>query len=387
MNNIKVHPGVQALHGQMKEWQEHLHRHPETALQEVKSANYIADELRAMGYQVTEGIGKTGVVAQLKLGNGTKSIGIRADFDALPIEEENSLSYKSEVQGKAHLCGHDGHTAMLLGAAKYLAEKKSFNGTLNLFFQPAEETMEGSPAMIADGLFEKWPVDMVFACHNMPGLELGKVYFREGEMMAAVDNWEIVLTGKGSHGSMPELSIDPVVAGSSLVMALQTIVSRNISPWKNSVVSVGAFLAGNAGNVIAHTATLRLSIRNMDPQIRVYVLDRIRQITKLQAESFGCTYEIHEGQPGAVLVNDPEATQYAVEIARRTLGEENVIVPGVPYMGSEDFAFMLQKQKGTYFMIGNGPTPMVHHPEYVLNQDIFTVGASMWVALVEDYLK
>lgn len=387
MANIKTIPGVQALHQQMKEWQEHLHRNPETAMEEVESAKFLAEELNKMGYQVTEGVGKTGLVAQMKLGDGTKSIGIRADFDALPIQEVNDLPYKSEIEGKSHLCGHDGHTAMLLGAAKYLAETKNFNGTLNLFFQPAEEAMEGGPAMVADGLFERFPVDMVFAMHNMPGLELGKLYFREGEMMAAVDNWEIVLTGKGSHGSMPELCIDPVVAGSSLVMALQTIVSRNLSPWHSSVVSVGAFLAGSAANIIPQTAVLRLSIRNMNPEDRKMVLDKIRHITKTQAESFGCTYEIHEGQPGAVLVNDPEATQYAAEVARKTFGEENVILPGVPYMGSEDFAFMLQKQRGTYLMVGNGDTPMVHHPQYVLNQEIFPIGASMWVALVEDYLK
>src|SRR5690606_32710698 len=207
------------------------------------------------------------------------------------------------------LCGHDGHSTMLVAAGRYLAETKNFNGTVRLIFQPAEETMQGGPAMIADGLFERFPVDAVYAMHNMPGLELGKFYFAEGEVMAAVDNWEIELTGKGSHGAMPEHGIDAVVAGSSLVMALQTVVSRNISPANSAVVSVGAFLSGNAGNMVSQSAILRLSIRTKTQSDRELVLDRIRSITKHQAESYGCKFEIREGVPGAVLVNDPEETR------------------------------------------------------------------------------
>ena len=384
---IKINSEITELQPLVKEWHMYLHRHPETAMHETGTAKYIANLLREMGYEVFEGIGKTGVVAVMKVGNGDKNIGLRADFDALPIVEDNNLSYKSEVCDKAHLCGHDGHAAILLGAAKYLSEHRTFNGTLTLIFQPGEETMEGSPAMIADGLFERFPVDAVYAMHNMPGLDLGKLYFRAGEMMADVDNWEIELTGKGSHGSMPELSIDPVVAGSSLVMALLTIVSRNLSPWHNAVVSVGAFLAGNAGNVIANSAILRLSIRNMKPEDRTMVLDKIKHITKTQAECYGCSYEIREGQPGAVLVNSESETAYASDVARRIMGGENVINPGVAYMGSEDFAFMLQKKPGCYFMIGNGDTPMVHHPKYVFNQDILPIGVNYWIGLVEDYLR
>ena len=254
-------------------------------------------------------------------------------------------------------------------------------------FQPGEETMEGGPAMIQDGLFEKFPVDAVYGMHNMPSLEKGKFYFREGETMAAVDNWEIELIGKGSHGSMPELSIDPVVCGSSLVMALQTIVSRNVSPWQNSVITVGAFLSGNAGNVIPANAILRINIRNMDPELRTKVLNRIREVVKYQAESYGCEYEIREGIPGAVLVNTPENTQWAAEVAETIFGEENVVYDMNPYMGSEDFAFMLQEKKGNYCMLGNGNTEMVHHPEYVFDQDILPLGAAYWVGLVENYLK
>ena len=379
--------GTKALHNEMKAWMDHMHQYPELALQETETAKYIADKVKSFGFDVAEGIGKTGIVASMTMGSGNKSIGLRADFDALPIQEVNNLDYKSKVEGKAHLCGHDGHTTMLLGAAKYLSQTKNFNGTVRLIFQPGEETMEGGPAMIQDGLFEKFPVDAVYGMHNMPGLEMGKLYFREGETMAAVDNWEVELTGKGSHGSMPELGIDPIVCGSALVMALQTIVSRNVSPWQNSVVSVGAFLSGNAGNVVPQNAVLRLSIRNMDPKLREMVLNKIRSITKAQAESFNCQYEIREGIPGAVLVNTPENTHWAANVARDVFGDDKVDDTLHPFMGSEDFAFMLQKKQGTYCMLGNGNTPMVHHPQYIFNQEILPLGAAYWVGLTEAYLK
>lgn len=385
--NTTILEGTKALHSEMKQWMDHLHQHPELALKESETAKFIADKVKSFGYDVTEGIGKTGVVASMTLGNSKKSIGLRADFDALPIQEVNDLDYKSEVAGRAHLCGHDGHTTMLLGAAKYLSQSKKFNGTVRLIFQPAEETMEGGPAMIRDGLFEKFPVDAVYGMHNMPGLEKGKFYFREGETMAAVDNWEIELTGKGSHGSMPELGIDPIVCGSSLVMALQTIVSRNVSPWQNAVVTVGAFLSGNAGNAVPQNAILRLSIRNMDVKLREMVLNKVRSITKAQAEAFNCQFEIREGIPGAVLVNTPENTHWAAEVARKVFGEEKVDDHLHPYMGSEDFAFMLQKKQGTYCMLGNGDSYMVHHPQYVFNQDILPLGAAYWVGLTEQYLN
>jgi hippurate hydrolase len=371
----------------IKGWRHHLHRHPELSLEEANTARYIADLVKSWGYDVAEGIGTHGVVASLTAGKGGRAIGLRADTDALPIEEDNDLPYKSEVAGVSHLCGHDGHSAMLLAAGEYLAQSRNFSGTVRLIFQPAEEIMAGGPAMIEDGLFERWPVDAVFGMHNMPGLEAGKLYFRDGAMMAAVDNWEVELTGKGSHGSMPELSIDPVVAGSSLVMALQTIVSRNVSPHNSAVVTVGAFVAGNAGNVIANSAILRLSIRTTTPEDRQLVLDKVRAIAKAQSESFGCTHQIREGVPGAVLVNDPAETAKAATIAREAFGDAGVTYPGPSYLGSEDFAFMLQKKRGTYCLLGNGDTPMVHHPRYVFDDHILPVGAAYWVALTEHYLR
>lgn len=371
----------------MKEWFEHMHRHPELSMHERNTARYIADIVRQWGYGVETGIGGHGIVASMTVGDGGGAIGLRADFDALPIQEINDLEYRSEVDGVAHLCGHDGHTTMLLAAGEYLAATRNFRGTVRLIFQPAEETMEGGPAMIRDGLFDRFPVDAVFGMHNMPGLELGKLYFASGDVMAAVDNWEIELTGKGGHGSMPELSIDPVVAGSALVMALQTIVSRNVSPHNSAVVTVGAFQSGNAGNVIAQSAILRLSIRTKTPADRDLVLGRVRALTRAQAEGYGCTYEIREGVPGAVLVNDEEETLRAAGIAREAFGQEEVVHPGPTFLGSEDFAFMLQKKKGTYCFIGNGDTPMVHHPRFVLDQSILPKGAAYWVALTEGYLR
>ena len=385
-----VNPIVDALEAgssEMKSWFEHLHRHPELSMQEQETARYIADTVRQWGYEVETGVGKHGIVASMKVGSGGKAIGLRADFDALPIQEVNDLAYRSEVEGVAHLCGHDGHTTMLLAAGKYLAETKNFDGTVRLIFQPGEETMEGGPAMIRDGLFDRFPVDAVFGMHIMPGLELGKLYFAHGDVMAAVDNWEIELTGKGGHGSMPELSVDPVVAGASLVMALQTIVSRNVSPHNSAVVTVGAFLSGNAGNVIAQTAILRLSIRTKTAADRELVLGKVRALARAQSEGYGCTFEIREGVPGAVLVNDEGETLRAAGIAREAFGDEDVVYPGPTFLGSEDFAFMLQKKKGTYCFIGNGDTPMVHHPQFVFNRDNLPKGAAYWVTLAEGYLR
>jgi len=378
---------LEANRGRMTEWFEHLHRHPELSMREQATARFIAERVAEWGYEVETGIGTHGIVASLTVGTGGRAIGLRADFDALPIQEVNDLAYKSAVDGVAHLCGHDAHTTMLLAAGQYLAATRNYDGTVRLIFQPGEETMEGGPAMSRDGLFDRFPVDAVFGMHNMPGLELGTLYFAHGDVMAAVDNWEIELTGKGGHGSMPELSIDPVVAGASLVMALQTIVSRNVSPHNSAVVTVGAFQSGEAGNVIAQSANLRLSIRTKTLADRELVLGRVRELTRAQAEGYGCSYEIREGVPGAVLVNDEAETRRAAEIARAAFGEADVVYPGPTFLGSEDFAFMLQERPGTYCFIGNGDAPMVHHPRFVLNQAILPKGAAYWVALAEGYLR
>lgn len=363
----------------------YLHQNPGGAFAEDVAADYIAGHLRDWGYEVFEGVGRTGVVGRLRNGEGM-SIGLRADTDALPVAEGSDLPHKSRVPGFSHMCGHDAHTAMLLGAAEYLARNRNFKGTLNLIFQPAEEVMAGAQAMIADGLFERFPMDVMFGLHNMPGLPAGKLFFTPGPVMSAVDNWEIVLTGVGSHGSMPERSIDPVVAGAALVMSLQTIVSRNVAPMDSAVVSVGAFLAGYAGNVIPQTATLRLSVRSKKPETRTMVLDKIRRIVAATAEAYAVKSQIKEGPPGAVLVNDDAQTARTIGIARRLFGEDGVVTPGPTFMGSDDFAYFAQKVPGVYAFIGNGNTPMVHHPMYVFDETNLSVGAAYWVAVAEDYL-
>lgn len=378
---------VSADKGSIEQHFHYLHQHPGLAFEENVAAEYIARQLREWGYEVTEGIGKTGVVGQLKVGDGQARIGLRADTDALPVQEETDLPYKSQVEGTSHICGHDAHSAMLLGAAEYLARTRNFSGTLNVIFQPAEETMAGAPAMIADGLFDKFPMDVIFGMHNMPGLEAGKLYFTNGPIMAAVDNWEIELTGVGSHGSMPEKSVDPLVAGAALVMSLQTIVSRNVAPMDAAVVSVGAFLAGGAGNVIPQNAILRMSTRTRQPETRKMVLDKIRSITKATAEAYNVTFEIREGQPGAVLINDEAHTEQCVGIARQLLGDDQVVTPGPTFMGSEDFAFYAQRVPGVYCFVGTGDTPNVHHPMYVFDPRNLPVGAAYWVAVAQSYLK
>ena len=387
--NVKPRKELAAMLPLMKEWMGAIHQNPELSTHEVNTAKYVVQLLKEMGFEVHEHVGRNGiegVVGVLRHGDGNKKIGIRADMDALPIQEINHLPYKSKHDGISHLCGHDGHTAMALGAAKYLAETKNFNGTVYFYFQPAEETMQGGPSMIDDGLFVKFKPDRVYAMHNIPGLPKGVLHFHDGETMSAVDNWEIRLIGRGCHGSMPELSIDPVVAGASLVMALQTIVSRNLSPWSNAVVTIGSFQAGNSGNVIPDEAVLKLSMRNMQSEGRTQVLQRIREITAAQAQCFGCQFEIKEGQPGTVLINSHEETAFAAKVACKYFGEENVVYPCKPMMSSEDFAFMLQQTPGSYIMIGNGDTPMVHNPQYIFDQEILPVGATLWVALCEEYL-
>lgn len=372
---------------QITGWRHHMHRHPELAFEERHTAEYITGQLRSWGYEVATGIGKTGIVASLTAGDGSKAIGLRADIDALPVTEQAAGDHRSTIEGRSHTCGHDGHSAMLLGAAQHLARTRDFNGTVRLIFQPAEEVMGGALAMISDGLLERFPMDAVFGMHNMPGLELGKLYFTSGPVMAAVDNWEIELTGKGSHGSMPERSIDPVVAGASLVMALQTITSRNVAPLDSAVVSVGAFLAGDAGNVIPQSAVLRLSIRSSRPETRELVLGKVRSITAAQADCYGVAWKIREGTPGAVLVNDAAQTAFAATVAKDLLGADKVVTDGPRFMGSEDFAFFAQRKPGTYCFIGNGDTPMVHHPQYDFDDRNLPVGAAYWVALAESFLR
>ena len=369
-----------------------IHAHPELAFEEHRTSKLVAQKLRDWGYEVTTGLGGTGVVGTLRRGQGGKSLGIRADMDALPITEQSSADWKSTVPGKMHACGHDGHTATLLAAAHAIAQDVRFEGTLHLIFQPAEEGAGGAVKMMADGLFEQFPCDAVFALHNMPGVEAGHFVFRSGPSMASSDDVFITLKGMGGHGAMPHKSIDTLVAASSIVMALQTIVARNVDPLQTAVVTVGSLHAGQANNVIPEEATLKLSVRALDPQVRVLLRQRILELVDLQARSYGVEARIDWREGYAVLVNSPEHTAFAVDVATKLFGNDRVTPNGPPLTASEDFAFMLEKVPGCYLFVGNGGPGsagacMVHNPGYDFNDDLIEPGAAFWVKLVSEFLS
>jgi len=367
-----------------------IHRHPELAFEEHQTAQLVASKLEAWGYAVHRGLGGTGVVGTLKRGNSGRSLGLRADMDALPIQESTGLEWASKRAGKMHACGHDGHTAMLLAAAQALAEHAQFDGTLHLIFQPAEEGGGGAVRMMQDGLFSLFPCDAVFAMHNMPGVPTGHFVFRDGPAMASSDYVTIQVHGTGGHGAMPHRAADPLVAASSMVMALQTVVSRNVDPLDTAVVTVGALHAGQANNVIPALATLELSVRALRPQVRALLEQRIKALVVAQAESFGVRAEIMWKPGYCVLVNTVQETNFARQVALNMVGAERVTLQGPALTGSEDFAFMLEQVPGSYLLIGNGDGDgeghcMVHNPGYDFNDDNLLVGSTYWVNLVRTF--
>ena len=367
-----------------------LHRHPELGLQEFRTAALLAEKLASWGYRVTPGIATTGLVAQLVRGTGARRLGLRADMDALPLQENNHFAHRSVVDGVMHACGHDGHTAMLMAAAHHIAEEVDFSGTLNLIFQPAEEHPGGARLMIDQGLFERFPCDAIFAMHNMPGVPAGHMVFIDGPAMASSDDVTITLTGLGGHGAMPHRAHDPIVAAASIVMALQTIVSRNVDPQQTAVITVGALTAGQANNVIPHSARLELSVRALDPEVRDLLQARITELVSAQAQSLGVSARIDYRRDYPVLVNTPAETEFARQVATDLLGGDQVVRQGRPLTGSEDFAFMLEQCPGSYLMIGNGAgegSCMVHNPGYDFNDAILPVGAAFWSQLTHRYLK
>ena len=368
-----------------------IHSEPELAFEEHRTAALVADKLESWGYDVERGVGGTGVVGRLIRGSGTRRLGLRADMDALPIAEATGAAWASRRPGVMHACGHDGHTAMLLAAARRLAEAGSFSGTLQLIFQPAEEGGGGALRMIEHGLFDRYPCDAVFAMHNMPGLPQGHLMFREGAAMASSDYASITLTGFGGHGAMPHKAADPIVAAAGIVMALQTIVSRNVDPQAMAVVTVGALHAGQANNVIPATATLELSVRALDSTVRALLEQRIKAVVAAQADSFGVQARIEWRAGYAVLVNTPEQTAFAREIGLALRGAGGVTLQGPAQSGSEDFAFMLERVPGSYLLIGNGDGDsagacMVHNPGYDFNDDNIAIGAAFWTLLAERFL-
>ncbi|MEY4755653.1 MAG: hypothetical protein RJA34_551, partial [Pseudomonadota bacterium] len=368
-----------------------IHRHPELAFEEHRTAALVAEKLSDWGYEVERAIGGTGVVGRLVRGTGQRRLGLRADMDALPIQEATGADWASATPGLMHACGHDGHTAMLLAAARHLAESGNFSGTLNLIFQPAEEGGGGALRMMQDGLFERYPCDAVFAMHNMPGYPQGHLALREGAAMASSDYATITLTGVGGHGAMPHRATDPIVAAASVVMALQTVVSRNIDPLHMAVITVGALHSGKANNVIPATATLEISVRALDRNVRATLERRIKALITAQAESFGVQAHINWKAGYTVLVNTPAETAFAREVAVDLVGASNVTLQAPALPGSEDFAFMLEQVPGSYLLIGNGDgdSPgacMVHNPAFDFNDDNVAIGSAYWVRLTERFL-
>ncbi|MDP1999550.1 MAG: M20 aminoacylase family protein [Rhodoferax sp.] len=367
-----------------------LHRHPELGLKEFRTSDLAAERLSAWGYSVHRGLAGTGLVAQLVRGTGTKRLGLRADMDALPILEENTFAHASCHEGVMHACGHDGHTAMLLAAAKHIAQSVAFSGTLNLIFQPAEEHPGGAKIMIEEGLFDRFPCDAIFAMHNMPGHPVGHLVFREGAAMASSDDVTITITGQGGHGAMPHKAQDVVVAASAIVMALQTVVSRNVDPLQTAVVTVGAFHAGQANNVLPASARLELSVRALDRDVRNLLEQRIRALVTAQAESFGVQVHIDYRRDYPVLINTPAETEIARQVGLALVGPEQVTLQGDALTGSEDFASMLEHCPGSYVLIGNGAgegSCMVHNPGYDFNDAILPTGAAFWSLLVQRTLR
>ena len=367
-----------------------LHRHPELGLAEHRTAQVVAERLHTWGYEVHRGLATTGVVGVLRRGSSTRRLGLRADLDALPIQETGCHDWASVHPGVMHACGHDGHTAMLLAAAQALAERGRIDGTLTLIFQPAEEHPGGARLMIEQGLFERFPCDAVFAMHNMPGYPQGQLLFRDGPAMASSDDVTVVLTGVGGHGAMPHRAADPIVAGASIVLGLQTIVSRNVDPQQAAIITVGSFQGGRANNVIPEAVTLELSVRALDPAVRDLLEQRIRALVTAQAEAFGVRAQVHYRRDYPVLVNSRAETDFARQVARELMGESGVVSQAPALTGSEDFAVMLEHCPGSYLLIGNGAgegSCMVHHPGYDFNDENIAVGSAYWVLLAERFLS
>ncbi|KVD20656.1 amidohydrolase [Burkholderia ubonensis] len=382
---------LQPLADDMRRLRYTLHCCPELAFEEVETARLVASRLEEYGYAVETGIAGTGVVGTLRLGTSERRIGIRADMDALPIDELNTFGHKSVRPGRMHACGHDGHTAMLLGAARHLAQRRRFDGTVNLIFQPAEERGydSGAKRMVEQGLFTRFPCDAVFAMHNHPGAPAGTFMFRKGNFMAAGDRVYVKIAGKGGHAARPHLANDPIVAAGSIVMALQTIVSRNVDPTRSAVLTVGKIAGGSAPNVIPGEVELSISVRSFDTDVRRMLKERITKLVRAQADSYGVTATVDYVAGYPMVTNTDAETELAIQVAKELVGADRVTEQMDPLMGSEDFAYMLQECPGAFLRIGNGPIDggnTLHSATYDFNDDNLVVGSAFWARLVERYL-
>ncbi len=378
------------MQAEVTSWRRHLHENPEILFDVHETAAFVKSKLEEFGCdEVVTGLGRTGVVGIIKgrLGDGTgTAVGLRADMDALPILETTGLPHASKTSGKMHACGHDGHTAMLLGAAKHLAQTRNFKGSVAVIFQPAEEGGGGGREMVNDGMMDRFNIKKVFGMHNIPGIPVGEFATRSGGIMAATDMFDITITGKGGHAAMPHDTIDPLVAGAQIVSALQTIVSRNTDPLKSLVISVTKFQAGDAYNVIAQTAKLSGTYRTLDKDIRTFAKQRIEEVAKGIGVSFGAEVNCNFISGYPVTFNHEAETDFTVDIARKIAGPSKVDDNVAPVMGGEDFSYMLEARPGSFIFMGNGDTANLHHPDYDFNDEAIPHGISYWVALAEQAL-
>jgi hippurate hydrolase len=382
---------VADLHDQIKTWRRDFHAHPELLYDVHRTAAAVAEKLKAFGCdEVVTGLGRTGVVGVIHGGktaaDGGKVIGLRADMDALPILEINDLPYKSTVPGKMHACGHDGHTAMLLGAARYLAETRNFAGSAVLIFQPAEEGGAGGKAMIDDGLMERFRIEQVYGMHNQPGLAVGEFAIRPGPMMAAADRVTIDIEGLGGHAARPHFTVDPILVGAHIVNQVQSIVARNVDPLQAAVISICVFQAGTADNIIPQTAQLRGTARSFAPQVRDLLERRLHEVVEGTARAHGAKATLTYKRDYPVTRNHERETAFAAAVAAQVVGSERVDCDVAPVMGAEDFSFMLEARPGAFIFVGNGDTAGLHHPAYDFNDEAIPVGTSYWVKLVETAL-
>jgi amidohydrolase len=382
---------VADLQPDIQAWRRDIHQHPELGYDEHRTAAFVAERLREFGCdEVATGLGGTGVVGVIKgrkpAGKGdVRTIGLRADMDALPIEEATGLPYASKASGKMHACGHDGHTAMLLGAARYLAETRNFAGDAIVIFQPAEEGGAGAAAMIKDGLFDRFTIDQVYGMHNGPGIPVGSFAIRPGPIMASTDAVDIHIEGRGGHAARPHLSIDSVMVGAQLITALQSIVARNVDPLESAVISMCEFHAGNARNVIPQTAELKGTVRTLTSEVRTMVEKRVREVVEGVARMTGAKIDLEYVRGYPVVVNHAPQTDFAIKVAGDVAGNGNVLeMP--PLMGGEDFAYMLEKRPGAFIFCGNGDSAGLHHPAYNFDDSAIVFGTSYWIKLVENTL-
>ena len=380
---------IGADHDELTAWRRDIHAHPELGFEETRTSDLVAGRLAEFGIEVHRGVGKTGVVGRLRIGNSPRAIGLRADMDCLPIEEANTFAHRSTNQGRMHACGHDGHTTMLLGAARHLAKTRNFDGTVHFIFQPAEEGRGGADAMIKDGLFEQFPCDVIFGMHNSPGLAIGRFELRAGAMMAGGAFFDIAITGRGSHGARPESGVDPVLAASHITAALQSIVARNVRPQDTVVVSVTQIHAGDAYNVIPEHAVLRGTVRCFSSRAMSLVEERMRSIAEGVAAGFGAKAELDFRVLFPPLVNHADETRFIADTAAELVGDENVNRQAGLIMASEDFSQMLERVPGAFIRIGNGDgegSCVVHNPGYDFNDAAIPYGSALFVRLVERHL-